>query len=440
MRTGHRALTGRLTATASLMALIVASLFLAAVPFPAPSSAGVSGLVKDSGFEEQHTRAVGAPWGFEGIDPKGMDIGLGLENTGRNNAWIRSGSRQWNAITQVVTVRPNTAYSLSAWVRTSGNFDGGYFGVRSGASRAILNEVRFGAAAANPAAYQYLSVEFSSGADTTVTVFIGYWAPGADSWLQIDDVDLGGPYSNWAGYAYLSGPRNAAPVRQVAATWVQPTVRCGQPSTESVGLWVGLGGYNTSDQESLVQIGTAATCLTREYPSTIYPEHQAFWEVIDSGTDTHQQNLNLPLAPGDLITAVITTNPLDLHQYVLFIANDTRHWSRTLVKNAPRNRNLSAEVIMEKPAVSGRTATWPDDINVRFRDVRFDGKPPSSVALRPVVAINDRGNRQYGPTSVTGAPEDGFSIRSSTPLPRYPSGPFVRPGLADAIGPLIRRP
>jgi len=38
--------------------------------------------------------------------------------------------------------------------------------------------------------YTSRSVTFNSGSNTTVSVFAGYWAPGADSFIQVDDFTL----------------------------------------------------------------------------------------------------------------------------------------------------------------------------------------------------------------------------------------------------------
>lgn len=56
--------------------------------------------------------------------------------------------------------------------------------VRAGS--ATYAETRFGAAAS----YGPVTVDFSSGANSTMTVFAGYWAPNADSWLRLDTVTL----------------------------------------------------------------------------------------------------------------------------------------------------------------------------------------------------------------------------------------------------------
>lgn len=149
--------------------------------------------VADGGFEGQATSTVSPPWRGEGGGGKGIDRGLGFAHSGANNAWIRTTSG-WNAVKQVVSVMPNTNYRLTGWVRNSNNFiccqpqTGGYFGVRAGSdvTTSPLAETSFGGLPS----YTQLTVDFNPGSNGSVTVFAGYWAPGADSWVQIDDVSL----------------------------------------------------------------------------------------------------------------------------------------------------------------------------------------------------------------------------------------------------------
>lgn len=140
--------------------------------------------VTDSGFEAQPAGAIAVPWEGEGPGQKGIDRGLGFAQQGSNNAWIHTSGTAWNAIKQVVAVKPETNYRLTGWVQNSGNFADGFFGVRAGS--ATYAETRFGAAAS----YGPVTVDFNSGANTTMTVFAGYWAPNADSWLRLDTVTL----------------------------------------------------------------------------------------------------------------------------------------------------------------------------------------------------------------------------------------------------------
>jgi hypothetical protein len=144
-----------------------------------------AGPVTDPGFEKQSTNSVSAPWVVEGADQHGIDHG-GFQHSGTNNAWIHTSSSNWNAITQAIPVKPNTNYHLTGWIHTSGNVTGGYFGVRNGTGTAVNAETHYGSLPA----YAQQTVDFNSGANTTMTVYAGYWSPGADSFVQIDDVNL----------------------------------------------------------------------------------------------------------------------------------------------------------------------------------------------------------------------------------------------------------
>jgi hypothetical protein len=161
-------------------------------------------LLRDPGYEGQSrynlvgiplpVGPAGAPWTTEGPDVKGTDLGTGLAHGGANSAWIHPADRStraWNAITQPVgsagaPIQPHRRYVLKAHVQTSANLTAGYFGVRGGANQAVLAETGFGPLGS----YTELTVTFDSGDNHDLTVFAGYWAPGADSWLRLDDVSL----------------------------------------------------------------------------------------------------------------------------------------------------------------------------------------------------------------------------------------------------------
>jgi hypothetical protein len=142
--------------------------------------------VADPGFEGQPSDGVSTPWLTEGPDPKGIDRGKGLSHSGSNNAWIRTNSRNWNAIDQVVGVSHDRKYRLTVWIRSSGVPGTGYFGVRDLSSNKPIAETTFGTVAT----YQKLTVVFDSAANSSVRIFAGYWAPGSDSWIQADDIDI----------------------------------------------------------------------------------------------------------------------------------------------------------------------------------------------------------------------------------------------------------
>jgi GH43 family beta-xylosidase len=141
--------------------------------------------VKDRSFEGQVTNTISAPWAGNGTGDKGIDRGLGYAHTGANNAWIRTTSG-WNSIYQTVAVTPNTNYRLTGWVRNSNNFTGGWFGVRTPDNSGAIAEINYGGLPQ----YTKLTVDFDSGSYTSVRVYVGYEAPGSDSWIQVDDISI----------------------------------------------------------------------------------------------------------------------------------------------------------------------------------------------------------------------------------------------------------
>jgi hypothetical protein len=141
--------------------------------------------VGDGGFESQTTNTPTAPWGAEGPDSKGVDRGLGFTHTGANNGWVRTSSTSWNAITQVISVTPSTNYTLTGWLTGSSNVAGGFFGVRT-TGGTVISEAAFGSLPS----YTQKTVSFNSGSNTSVIVYAGFWGPGADSWIRVDDVSV----------------------------------------------------------------------------------------------------------------------------------------------------------------------------------------------------------------------------------------------------------
>jgi hypothetical protein len=141
----------------------------------------------DGGFEDQKSPTISNPWNVEGQGFKGIDLNKGLANSGRNNAWIRTSAREWNAITQFVPTAPLQKYLLEANVRTSLNVSDGYFGVRDEVGR-VIQEIKFGPL---PQYTRRVVVFTALPRQKGVLVFVGYWGPGNDSWIQIDDVHVG---------------------------------------------------------------------------------------------------------------------------------------------------------------------------------------------------------------------------------------------------------
>ena len=145
---------------------------------------GDGNLVSDPGFELQATNTVSPPWGIEGPDPHGIDRGAGFAHTGSNNAWLRNSTDNWNSITQAISVKPNTNYTLTGWVQNNFSTTQGYFGVRASDGVTVVKETSFGPAAN----YTLLTVAFNSGSNSTMKIYAGFYAQNVDHFFRLDDV------------------------------------------------------------------------------------------------------------------------------------------------------------------------------------------------------------------------------------------------------------
>ncbi len=142
----------------------------------------------DGGFEDDWHDAIHLPWMLLGSGTGGVDMRQGKAYNGKNNAWISAGNGQTVGLCQNrVMVEPNTAYSLTAAIRSSGNVKDGYIQVVQSGSGKVIAKTAFGA----QKSYGVITLPFDPGEATYVDVQIGYTGPGASSWMQIDEVTLG---------------------------------------------------------------------------------------------------------------------------------------------------------------------------------------------------------------------------------------------------------
>ena len=147
---------------------------------------GGSNLMGDPGFELQNNSTLSSPWSTEGPDGHGVERGGGLAHSGANDAWIRNSTSNWDAVTQTITVQPNTNYTLTGWLESNLTTNVGYFGVRASDGATVLRETPFG----SDLSYTPLTVTFNSGSNSTVTVFAGFHGQSMDRWIRVDDLAL----------------------------------------------------------------------------------------------------------------------------------------------------------------------------------------------------------------------------------------------------------
>jgi hypothetical protein len=145
-------------------------------------------ILSDPSFEDQSGNGVSAPWVRGSNGATGIDRNLGYARSGSNNASLRA-TRGFPNIYQEIAVMPNRNYRLTGWVKTSRAFRVGYFGVRTADDGVPIAEVRYGSSVGTPSGvYRQLTVDFNSGARTSVRVFVGMAGPGSGAFAQIDDL------------------------------------------------------------------------------------------------------------------------------------------------------------------------------------------------------------------------------------------------------------
>ncbi|HEY0558606.1 MAG TPA: hypothetical protein VGG20_30415, partial [Thermoanaerobaculia bacterium] len=174
-----------------LQSLIVGMSLGIALNFHPPALAQCTSLLQDGDFEDQRSDGrLRGPWIAEGR--AGIDFHLALSHRGENNAWA-SNKSGWNAIRQAVHLSAGVPYTVSVFIRTSGNVKDGYFGFRDAAQHPV-SETKFGPLPK----YGELRVKFRPTRDGTYNVFAGFWAPNQDAWIRVDEVRLDAPCNDTA--------------------------------------------------------------------------------------------------------------------------------------------------------------------------------------------------------------------------------------------------
>jgi hypothetical protein len=147
---------------------------------------GGRNLVLDPGFEAQASSTVLSPWVAEGPDMHSIDVTAGVSHSGWNDGTIRSSSSSWSAFTQTISVQPNTNYTLTGWVQNNFSTNIGSVGVRTSNGATVLKQSSFGSAPS----YLPMTLNFNSGSNSTVTLFVGFVGQKTPLWIRVDDFAL----------------------------------------------------------------------------------------------------------------------------------------------------------------------------------------------------------------------------------------------------------
>lgn len=150
-------------------------------PQPLPGN-----LILDPRYELQTTSQVSLPWNSVGTAT--VELNARKARSGQNDVRIvTSADYAWSDVSQVVNVVPNTNYTLSVYIYTSGNLSTNLavFDV-VGIHGSNINQIHFSPSASG---YSLISLTFNSASYNAVMVQIGFSGM-KNTWVQVDDWDL----------------------------------------------------------------------------------------------------------------------------------------------------------------------------------------------------------------------------------------------------------
>ncbi|MFF8480232.1 carbohydrate binding domain-containing protein [Streptomyces antibioticus] len=205
-----------------------------------PGTAQAANVLSNPGFESGSL----SPWSCSG------NLGSVVSSPVHGGTKALAGAVSSSDIakcSQTVSVQPNTAYTLSGWVR--GSYV--YLGVDGGTSTWTTS----------PSAYSRLSVSFTTGASqTSATIYVhGWYAQGT---YQADDISLDGP----GGGTDTQAPTTPTGLTSTGKTSSSVSLSW-NAATDNVGV-TGYDVYNGSTR-ALTVSGTSAT-VGGLSPSTAY--------------------------------------------------------------------------------------------------------------------------------------------------------------------------
>ena len=174
--------------------------------------------------------------------------------------------------------------------------------------------------------------------------------------------------TNWSGYA-VTGSRFTS----VSASWKQPTASCSATAYSS--FWVGLDGDTSNTVE---QTGTDADCSGKS------PQYYAWYEMYPK----FPVNLSQPVAPGDTMTASVTTDGRG--NFTLTISDASRGWTNVTKAKLKSAKLSSAEVIAEAPSSSGGVLPLANFGTASFTAAKANGSLLTSTTpnIDPITMAN----------------------------------------------------
>jgi hypothetical protein len=155
-----------------------------------------------------------------------------------------------------------------------------------------------------------LGLEYSDGAAYSFVSSVTLYA----QWTSASVAPPSTPYfssDNWAGYVLPT----STPTTLVSGEWTVPTLNCTATPNAYSTTWVGMGGATWSSQSNsgpLLQTGVLYSCTDG------VQSQDGWFELTPTLSNSMQEFVNFPIAPGDTIRAAVFQSPT------------TGQWSTTL--------------------------------------------------------------------------------------------------------------
>lgn len=166
----------------------------------------------------------------------------------------------------------------------------------------------------------------------TLALAAGFAADAATAAAQTTDVQQAAS-ENWAGY--VAGSKTGQSFSSVSGSWVEPSVSAEAGEGYSA-FWIGLGGASRQSG-ALEQVGTSADVVNGQ------TQYYAWYELVPAP----ETRLNLPIHPGDHMSARVTVNGTDV-TVALTDVTTGQSVNKTLQMSDPDTS--SAEWIAEAPS------------------------------------------------------------------------------------------
>jgi Peptidase A4 family len=174
--------------------------------------------------------------------------------------------------------------------------------------------------------------------------------------------------ANWSGYVATGKPGHVVKYSSVTGTWTVPKAICkkGEGAASST-VWVGLGGYKTTNQE---EVGTNSNCDKHGKPV-----YFAWFELVPYLAYQTFPNINHKVSAGDEVTGLVKI--LNYRLVELKVVNHTRGWTFMRKINFTSQDATTADWIVEAPATcvqyTCQEASLADFRSVTMRGISATG-------------------------------------------------------------------